>query len=136
MDTRAELSYMNEICGKLDTLLSKGISGEAEELLFTTVDSLTVTAGVMFDARDYRGALEDLRRAIDLMHRYYNENIDFAELKLGVSEIYVLLEDFNSAAQELSGAIIIMKNELGPEHHSVKEAQAKLHRMRTELRIS
>ena len=126
---------MNEIYKKIDSLLAGGDFNEAERLIFTTAESLTSAANAMLNTSNYRDALETLRITAEMMRRYYDENIDFDELKLSVSEIYLLLENIPSAIHELTEAIAIMENRLGPVHQSVIDAKEKLNRMKSELRM-
>ena len=118
---------------KINSLLALGELHEAESLLFKTAETMTSGASELLESGDHGGALNAFRNVIELMRVYYNDSIDFAELKLSVSEICVLQEDFPSAISELSEAVTIMENILGHEHRSVKDAQSKLLRMRTEL---
>ena len=124
---------MNEIEENLNSLLAQGRTDEAEALLFSAAESLTSGAGALLDSGDYHGAVDVISHAIELMRRHYTANMDFAELKISLSDIYMLLSSTPPAIRELSEAVSIMEHELGPDHQSVKDAQTKLLRMKAEL---
>ena len=117
---------MTELYEKLDQLLADGALDELESLVYEASDALASDAAAMHNSGDYHGAVENFRRIIELMRRYYDESDDFADIKLSISEIYSYLGDNDSAVKELSEAITIMTKKLGASHPSVKEAYAKL----------
>ena len=78
---------------EIDTLMTNGELEEAEALLYSTADELTIEATTKCEMGDFRGALEIYRRIIKLMQRYYGDSVDFSRLELNISEIRELIDN-------------------------------------------
>ena len=75
----------------LDKLLNNGNIEEAEALLFSTLDELADEAGADCDVGDYHSAIEKYRSIINLMQRYYGDNIDLKRIEHNIAEIQKLI---------------------------------------------
>jgi len=94
--------------------------------------AVTLKAGAMFRAGSHFEALGEFRRALDLALGFFGENIEYAQCKISISEVYALLGELPSAITEMSGAVRIMERILGENDRSVKEARTRLEELKAE----
>ena len=88
--------------------------------------ALTTQAVLCSREGDSEGALRGFKQALDLTHRFFGENIEFAICRRNISEIYEMLGDIPSAAEELADAVRVMEKLLGRNHPSTVKARDKL----------
>jgi len=110
-------------------ILSESVNDPGGDDDLQTVEMLILDASAATDDGNFRGALEGFRWALELTQQIFGEDVELAECRRSISDIYKQLGDLSSAVSELSGATRTFESILGTEHPSAISSRRSLEQL-------